>query len=743
MWKRLFGASEPPPLPESTRSEAEIHISIVPSSVYRSPRRQGSAKLQWLGKGQQVGVGGYQLVDPLVYISQGPPSIDEASCLDLSLATGVPRSDAGRELDYWPKYSEIQPDQRATYLYWLANKAHQKAPEMGYVFLYFYGLERRSIIDRQDIPLIRKEILGLLGQYKDNRSFFRYATSLLAYISALEPLDRLDASVVNELLIPHGKPMQEDILALVLAWLAHHGGPLPAQLAYETARQDQRAKNSVVIKRTADEFQTLFAKHYASRYGSGLQLRTAKHPRKITHFAASPTLASDWSSREIPGVPIPNVLGISSQFKGIVEIWNDCIEELKPLSRQRAKGIEPQSREEYEALPVELRKEVEHPDKPLWDVLFHKYTDDRGRCEVPISALAHLINLTERPKLTLRQSKNIVETAMMMGIYVVPSPHTILRPYRWSEPVALVRAKEASSPEIEQYYLAAALMLEMGTAMAAADGSVEKVEMLHVSDVINRMFRFRADEARRLGAYRSLLIRHPPKLTGLSKRLKLILKPDELAGIGEFLVGVAASNGVIDPGERRALKKAYQALGVQKSKLDALLNALEDTTDEPPVVQRGSKQTAGEAIPPRDEAPEPLVTLNREVLDGIIADTAQVAVLIGKAMGELEDSDDREETTLTPPSSDEAVATDQASPITSTLDLSELEPRFHSLVLKIIEKETWKRQEFEKMAQDMGHMVTGAVDAINLWADEAFDDYLIEEDGDDFVIQLNIIEEAE
>ena len=47
------------------------------------------------------------------------------------------------------------------------------------------------------------------------------------------------------------------------------------------------------------------------------------------------------------------------------------------------------------------------------------------------------------------------------------------------------------------------------------------------------------------------------------------------------------------------------------------------------------------------------------------------------------------------------------------------------------------------MAQDMGHMVTGAVDAINLWADEAFDDYLIEEDGDDFVIQLNIIEEAE
>ena len=134
------------------------------------------------------------------------------------------------------------------------------------------------------------------------------------------------------------------------------------------------------------------------------------------------------------------------------------------------------------------------------------------------------------------------------------------------------------------------------------------------------MFRFRADEARRLGAYRSLLIRHPPKLTGLGKRLKEILKPEELGGLGEFLVGVAASNGVIDPGERRALKKAYKALGVEQSKLDELLKALESAEDEPPIVQRGLREEFGEAIPPKEDDPAPKVQLNRDVLENIIGD---------------------------------------------------------------------------------------------------------------------------
>ena len=37
---------------------------------------------------------------------------------------------------------------------------------------------------------------------------------------------------------------------------------------------------------------------------------------------------------------IPNVLGIQSQFAPLVTIWSSCIEELRPVSRILAKGIE-------------------------------------------------------------------------------------------------------------------------------------------------------------------------------------------------------------------------------------------------------------------------------------------------------------------------------------------------------------------------------------------------------------------
>src|SRR5690606_18924438 len=134
--------------------------------------------------------------------------------------------------------------------------------------------------------------------------------------------------------------------------------------------------------------------------------------------------------------------------------------------------------------------ETEHPDKPSWEALLSRYTDERGRCFVPVSAVAALTGLEKRQRLTLKQSVTLENTAAQVGVYLVPSPRTILRPYRWDEIVVLVRATEEPVESAERYYLAAALMLEMGTAMAAADGNVEKVEMLHVSDVINRMFRF-------------------------------------------------------------------------------------------------------------------------------------------------------------------------------------------------------------------------------------------------------------
>ena len=47
-------------------------------------------------------------------------------------------------LPYWPHYIELSPGQRYNYLKWLRNV--EQPVDMGYVFLYYYGLERQLLI---------------------------------------------------------------------------------------------------------------------------------------------------------------------------------------------------------------------------------------------------------------------------------------------------------------------------------------------------------------------------------------------------------------------------------------------------------------------------------------------------------------------------------------------------------------------------------------------------------------------
>src|SRR5207244_4189905 len=84
-----------------------------------------------------------------------------------------------RELDYWPRYDALTPQQRRNYLEWLAAGRTQTPPELGYTFLFIYGLERRTLCEQGDQAEIFDEVLRLRKLYADNgeevsRSFDGY-----------------------------------------------------------------------------------------------------------------------------------------------------------------------------------------------------------------------------------------------------------------------------------------------------------------------------------------------------------------------------------------------------------------------------------------------------------------------------------------------------------------------------------------------------------------------------------------
>jgi len=92
------------------------------------------------------------------------------------------------QLPYWPHYIDIEPGQRFTYLNWLRNI--DNPIDVGYVFLYYYGLERHLLIG--DFEKAFNQIIRLRNIHK-NGSFQGYSEQALIHSCIMR--DRLDLLV--------------------------------------------------------------------------------------------------------------------------------------------------------------------------------------------------------------------------------------------------------------------------------------------------------------------------------------------------------------------------------------------------------------------------------------------------------------------------------------------------------------------------------------------------------------------
>lgn len=85
------------------------------------------------------------------------------------------------KLDYFPSYEGMTPDERATYLSWLSNI--EQPIDIGYVFVFYYGLERFLYFDESKYESAFNTILKL-RTFHHNHSFYGYSTDAL-YAAAI------------------------------------------------------------------------------------------------------------------------------------------------------------------------------------------------------------------------------------------------------------------------------------------------------------------------------------------------------------------------------------------------------------------------------------------------------------------------------------------------------------------------------------------------------------------------------
>lgn len=711
---------------------------------------KGSAKATddpvWCGKGKTAVVGRYKLSDALVYTYDGRSDPVEASCIDLRLPIGRPEQEPRGSLGYYPTYSRLTSGQRANYLRWLADGRTGPLNDIGYAFLYFYGLERRLLVEGQDLSPIVKETVRLLETYDFSGSFDGYLSRFLSYSLAKSGIGALKEKWFKAIFEKSRTQRDEQQFAVGLAWFYLQQRPLPAHWAMRVAKLDPRSPRSVVLDRLPEQFRVLFAKRYEERFGEGMLLRAAKRDREVIYRPANPSLIDGFDSLTvIEPVRVPNVPGIQSQFEPLVRIWSSCIEELKPLNRVIAKGAEVTTRAVYEALPKHLKAETEHPDKALWERLTTEYAREDGSVVMPAGSLASTQGIEERPKLTAKQSTSLANTAHEVGFMIEPDFRITGQPYKWNDSVALLRPEERPSLPADGRYAGAALMLELGMYVAASDGEIEGEEVNHIASFLESQFLLDPQDVRRLEALKQVFLNQHPSINGIGKRLKATLSAEQLESVGEFLIGIAASNGSIDKKEISALRTAYRALGIEAKTLDRLLDDHRRRTMEPVLVQSGTVSAdSGETIPNREsKRTHTVFRLDPVLLERLMHETRQVGTLLDEAMQD-EAEEERFEVPEVVEGEQEAAEQVVEKAIRKQFPapgFEGLETRHSALLAELRNRPSWPRAEFEELVRGHSLMPSGAIDRINEWAHESFDDPILEEDGDQLIVHTELLTE--
>ncbi|MDD5509762.1 MAG: TerB N-terminal domain-containing protein [Dehalococcoidales bacterium] len=106
---------------------------------------------------------------------------DDPSTIFLKLPIKKPtRPDSVEALGYYPSYAALRPEQRWVYLNWLQDVTEEV--DIGYVFIYYYGLERQLLTGKFDRAY--DEILKL-RRFHRHKSFLGYSESSLVNSSLL------------------------------------------------------------------------------------------------------------------------------------------------------------------------------------------------------------------------------------------------------------------------------------------------------------------------------------------------------------------------------------------------------------------------------------------------------------------------------------------------------------------------------------------------------------------------------
>jgi tellurite resistance protein len=696
------GATEPVSMPVAAQPTAPT-IPIRPQSfqsikftvetTFTSKKFQGSHL--WVPAGKDVTVRGYTVPGGLLYLGHLDlsGSTAEPSVIDPTLPIAGPTSCHERLMSYWPSYSSISPEARAAYLGWLSSGKSDPQADIGYVFLYFYGLEKRLFTlpscdpkVNPEVDTILNEIERLAGIYGDRGTFGSYSGSLLDYIEAksitLPALENLPEA-------PDPKRIRSRRLSVKLGVGVYvkAGKPLPAEWAYSLYALNNSAGLNAGDDPLPDLRRKMFNHIYKERFDEGIT--SSKTGPKITadhHFGNASLIQTTVARIEIP---LPDVTMNQQTMEEIQKVGSEASVVFRKFSTFATENPqECQSLSGLGILPV-----------ALWP------SDIREMYEAFRSDLPKVMKFQELPGYppsgaTLKRFRlnNFVEKLATVGLGMDPDSRLGVELPGPDDPVVVFAARDLETRNtVSKHFNGAALLLQLASIVASSSEGFSDKEASTILNYLDSEIDLPECEKQRLAARLAVYRQYPPAPARLRKQING-MAIDIRESIGNFLVHVAAADGTVDPSEVRTLEDLFRLLGLEKAALYSKIHSVQT---------QGKITSTGRTIGVPGAGG---IQFDVDRIAALRSESAKISTILDKV---FESTEELVDIAAVPEKQDTLLG---------------LDPEHADLLRALLSKSQWTRSEAEQLCSKRSLMIDGAFERINDAAFDRFDSAILEGD---------------
>ncbi|MDB6035322.1 MAG: terB [Verrucomicrobiales bacterium] len=688
-------------------------------------------KLNWVPPGNPISYGATKIncggfYTAIQWVPEEPSAI----------VPGLPASDPepvlrGAESGLQPFFA-MTPGARGCYLGWLANGCRDTDPKtrsFADLKLYLCGFERRLLVDAAREPGILEAAVALLHHYSAHPQIRALRTCFynLAHFWAYRFGQDYYLRLMGWLRIPFEHSAGEENIPLLLSAYFMAEQRIPGELAFEAAEYLRRSFQNEITNSIRPELRDLFLLRFRKKFPCGFLLREAGADQ-IHYHPFNPGLVNNLT----PGqqtLSFQDVFAFPEQLFPLVGLWNVCLQDLEAYAGLKNKpGTSATDLEIHQALPGPLRSEAYNPFLARWNDLLKSATPMGDGFVLKAHEVAELLRFRERSVLNAKRSLALAEFIGSFGYCLEPDARHSCKRYELDQEVVVWQPASGTLLAPHREAIDAAAFLELCIQLSAANAKKREARLASFHEILNQEFRISPSDRSRLGMLEKILTRDWQPRNSI-KALAQQVQRCRREKVAKLIVSVAAANPPIEWAERRFINRAVKALAPLMETIAHPVNQEGGAASDLVLVQVADPNIAGTPIP-RSGVTQPVRQLDPKEIARIQDETREVQEFLSEQFADADTEAEQNPESVAslprvaenrePKGSAVPEAVEEAHPIFRGLPV-----HYRAILEKLLTRPSWPRAEFDLLVLHGHLMPRAAYDALNEWAINEFNEYLL------------------